>query len=106
MQKTLTGDALLAGDVRYIVPAGGHLAHRGSRTKAPKGESYLAYPSAATPRFLIPLHDSLGQRFVLRMLSVDKGAAGALLRTLLRFPGGLALARFFIFKECVVVSHD
>lgn len=108
MQEDIkTGDVLLAEDVNYIVSAGKE-AYRGHRLRDARFEDvYLVYPSAALPRFIVPLKDKVAQKFVLRMMSAGKGIVGAFLRMILRMPGGTALLRAVIFRERIIVdNHD
>lgn len=108
MQEALeTGDALLAGDISYIVPKGGKVLYQGPIPLRPRGggEVYVAYPSASLPRFLVPMHDAQALRFVFRVMSADRGLLGVLIRALLVVPGGVAFLRTVVFRECVVVQH-
>lgn len=73
MQKTI-GDEILARDLNLFSPA-------------PGVELHVAYPSRAAPRFVAPLHDVHALRFLITLVSADKGVRGALLRGVARLPG-------------------
>ena len=107
MQKEVkTKDALLAEDVQYITPEGRTVVYRGPVSKAYKidGDVYIAYPSVALPRFLIPYKDKRAATFILTIMSGDSGFRGLLLRIVVRLPGGIALLRRALFRECVVIA--
>jgi hypothetical protein len=88
----IKGDEILAGDIAYVT---------GESTA---GVVYLAYPSVVVPRFLVPLDDKVAQRFILRLMSADKGLLGKLLRVTLYLPGGLAILRALIFRERLIIK--
>lgn len=105
MQEKVTGDALLARDIEYVVPVGGRVLRGRAAEAGTSIEVYAAYPSVALPRFLVPVRDTAAQRFVLTMMSADKGLVGVLLRVLLAMPGGTTLAFAAIFRERVAIQH-
>lgn len=79
----IKGDEILAKDFEYMS----------------RGEVYFVYSSVESPRFIIPAKDRSARKFVLRMLSADKGLLGMIIRVILNLPGGTALLSAVIFRK-------
>lgn len=69
-----------------------------------KIDFYIAHPSCYFPRFLIPVNDFGTLRFVLNIISADKGVLGVIVRFVIKIPlvgGGI---RFFLPHYAVFIK--
>lgn len=86
----MKGDEILIKDTEYM---------RGIEALA-----YFAYPSVTVPRFIIPVKDRVAQKFVIRILSADKGLLGKFIRALICLPGGIVFLGSVIFRQRVMTK--
>lgn len=65
---------------------------------------YIASPNYHLPRFLIPHEDTYALKFILTSMTAYRGIAGALVRLLVRLPGGVSLTRNFFHSYAIFVK--